>query len=101
VTHFLIHLISEPVSAYEFDDPRSMRELCDAVARDGYCTFEGSSNRLGNANRGITRQAVFIAYLDDFKLMMLVTFAVLPLLLLMKRGKQVGSGGPRQHVAMD
>ena len=52
-------------------------------------------------NAEITRQAVFIAYLDDFKLMMLVTFAVLPLLLLMKRGKQVGSGGPRQHVAMD
>jgi DHA2 family multidrug resistance protein len=37
-------------------------------------------------NAEVTRQAVFIAYLDDFKLMMLVTFAVLPLLLLMKRG---------------
>src|SRR6478609_6704302 len=32
-------------------------------------------------NAEVTRQAVFIAYLDDFKLMMLVTFAVLPLLL--------------------
>ena len=50
-------------------------------------------------NAEITRQAVFIAYLDDFKLMMIVTFAVLPLLLLMKRGKQVGTG--QQHVAMD
>ena len=49
-------------------------------------------------NAEVTRQAVFIAYLDDFKLMMLVTFAVLPLLLLMRRGQQ--SGGPRQ-VAMD
>ena len=49
----------------------------------------------------INRQAAFIAYLDDFKLMMIVTFAVLPLLLLMKRGRQVGSGGPQQHVAMD
>src|SRR4030095_3239633 len=36
------------------------------------------------------RQALFIAYLDDFKLMMIITFAVLPLLLLMRRGKQVG-----------
>ena len=52
-------------------------------------------------NAEVTRQAVFIAYLDDFKLMMIVTFAVLPLLLLMKRGRQVGSGGPQQHVAMD
>jgi DHA2 family multidrug resistance protein len=49
-------------------------------------------------NAEVTRQAVFIAYLDDFKLMMIVTFAVLPLLLLMKRGQQAG-GGPQ--VAMD
>src|SRR5437868_13383512 len=47
----------------------------------------------------VTRQALFIAYLDDFKLMMIVTFAVLPLLLLMRRGNQVGGGG--QHMAMD
>jgi len=51
-------------------------------------------------NGEVTRQALFIAYLDDFKLMMLVTFAVLPLLLLMRRGRQVGDGQPR-HVAMD
>ena len=50
-------------------------------------------------NAEVTRQALFIAYLDDFKLMMLVTFAVLPLLLLMKRGNKVGTGQP--HVAMD
>jgi len=51
-------------------------------------------------NAEATRQALFIAYLDDFKLMMVVTFAVLPLLLLMKRGNQVGTG-PQRHVAMD
>jgi MFS transporter, DHA2 family, multidrug resistance protein len=50
-------------------------------------------------NAEVTRQALFIAYLDDFKLMMLVTFAVLPLLLLMRRGQQVGTGRPQ--VAMD
>ena len=55
---------------------------------------------LAMLNGEITRQALFIAYLDDFKLMMIITFAVLPLLLLMKRGNQVGGGGP-QHVAMD
>ena len=47
----------------------------------------------------ITKQALFIAYLDDFKLMMLVTFAVLPLLLFMRRGRRVGTGGPQ--VTMD
>jgi DHA2 family multidrug resistance protein len=49
-------------------------------------------------NAEVTRQALFIAYLDDFKLMMLVTFAVLPLLLLMKRGSE---GGQRPQMAMD
>ena len=48
----------------------------------------------------INKQALFIAYLDDFKLMMIVTFAVLPLLLLMKRGNKVGTGGP-QHAVME
>jgi hypothetical protein len=61
MTHFQLHLISEPVSAYEFEDPRSMKDLCDAVAREGYCSFEGSSNRLGSANRGMTRQTVFVS----------------------------------------
>lgn len=49
-------------------------------------------------NVEVTRQALFIAYLDDFMLMMFVTFAVLPLLLLMKRGKQ---GGSKPQMAMD
>jgi DHA2 family multidrug resistance protein len=51
-------------------------------------------------NAEVTRQALFIAYLDDFKLMMIVTFAVLPLLLLMRRGNRVGTGAPA-HAAMD
>jgi DHA2 family multidrug resistance protein len=55
---------------------------------------------LAYINGEITRQALFIAYLDDFKLMMLVTFSVLPLLLLMKRGQRQGGGAPK-HVAMD
>ena len=36
----------------------------------------------------ITKQALFIAYLDDFKMMMIITFAILPLLLFMKRGSK-------------
>lgn len=43
---------------------------------------------LAYINAMITKQALFIAYLDDFKLMMIVTFAVLPLLLFMKRGSK-------------
>jgi DHA2 family multidrug resistance protein len=43
---------------------------------------------LAYINMEVTRQALFIAYLDDFKLMMIVSFAVLPLLLLMRRGSK-------------
>jgi DHA2 family multidrug resistance protein len=57
------------------------------------------STAIAIINAEVTRQAMFIAYLDDFKLMMLVTFAVLPLLLLMKRGGQ--GTGERVHAAMD
>jgi hypothetical protein len=61
MSHFRLHLISEPVSAYEFDDPRSMKELCDDIVRDGYCSFEGISSRIGGAGQPVTRQAVFSA----------------------------------------
>jgi DHA2 family multidrug resistance protein len=53
---------------------------------------------LAYINMEITRQALFIAYLDDFKLMMVITFAVLPLLFFMKRGNSVGGGGPPVHM---
>lgn len=49
-------------------------------------------------NQLVNQQALFIAYLDDFKLMMIVTFAILPLLLFMKRGNKVGGGGPPIHM---
>jgi DHA2 family multidrug resistance protein len=47
---------------------------------------------LAYINAMITKQALFIAYLDDFKLMMIVSFAILPLLFFMKRGNKVGGG---------
>ncbi len=43
---------------------------------------------LAYINAIITKQALFIAYLDDFKLMMIITFAILPLLFFMKRGSK-------------
>jgi MFS transporter, DHA2 family, multidrug resistance protein len=41
----------------------------------------------------ITRQAQIIAYIDDFKLMMIVTFAAIPLLIAFKKA----SGGGEDH----
>ena len=54
---------------------------------------------LAYINALITKQALFIAYLDDFKLMMIVSFAILPLLFFMKRGNKAGGGG--HAMAMD
>jgi DHA2 family multidrug resistance protein len=61
----------------------------------------GGPAALAVLNAEVTRQALFIAYLDDFKLMMIVTFAVMPLLLLMKRGRKVGTGDQPHAAAMD
>jgi hypothetical protein len=61
VPRFRIQLISEPVSATDFEDPRTLRELSDSIVRDGYCTFEGRAGRLGSASQGISRQTIFVA----------------------------------------
>jgi DHA2 family multidrug resistance protein len=42
-------------------------------------------------NAEITRQATIIAFNDDFKLMMIVALAALPLVLLLRRAKSQGS----------
>lgn len=47
---------------------------------------------LAALNGEITRQASMIAYLDNFKLIMVVTLAIIPLLLLFRRGKKIGEG---------
>ena len=40
-------------------------------------------------NGEITRQATMVAYVDDFKLMLVITFACMPMLLLMRKPKHV------------
>jgi DHA2 family multidrug resistance protein len=47
-------------------------------------------------NSEITRQATIIAYGDDFKLMMIVAVAVLPLVFLLRRARQ--SSGPAEAI---
>jgi DHA2 family multidrug resistance protein len=45
---------------------------------------------LQGLNGEVTRQATMVAYVDDFKLMLVITFACMPMLLLMRKPKQVG-----------
>jgi DHA2 family multidrug resistance protein len=49
----------------------------------------------------VNEQAAMIAYLDDFKLMMILTLVVLPLVLVLKRPAPPKAGEAEVHVAMD
>ncbi|MEO7026964.1 MAG: DHA2 family efflux MFS transporter permease subunit [Caulobacteraceae bacterium] len=64
------------------------------VARDA---LAGAGSGLGGAgglaalNAEVTRQAAMVAYIDDFKLMMLITLGVLPLLFFMRAPTNPGT----------
>jgi DHA2 family multidrug resistance protein len=51
------------------------------------------------ANAEITRQAAFIAYLDDFWIMMWLTFAAIPLVLLLRPARPAAPGEPQLAMA--
>ncbi len=54
-----------------------------------------STAGLAALNQEITRQAAMIAYINDFKLMMIVTLAAIPLLLLVRKpARQPAAAGP-------
>jgi DHA2 family multidrug resistance protein len=63
---------------------------------EGFATAAplSSTQVLGLLNAEVTRQAAMIAYLDDFKLMMFVTFACLPLLFLLRKRQPSGEEVP-------
>ena len=50
-------------------------------------------------NAEITRQAAFIAYIDDFWIMMWLTFAAIPLVLLLRPAKPPAAGEPALAMA--
>ena len=57
-----------------------------------------AQSALALADAEITRQAAFIAYIDDFWIMMWLTFATIPLVLLLRPAKPAVPGEP--HMAM-
>jgi DHA2 family multidrug resistance protein len=50
-------------------------------------------------NGELTRQATMVAYVDDFRLMFVITLACMPMLLLMRKPRRVG--GEPMHAAID
>jgi len=47
----------------------------------------GTTAGLSALNGEVTRQAAMVGYVDDFRLMMIITLAVMPLLLVMRKPK--------------
>jgi DHA2 family multidrug resistance protein len=50
-------------------------------------------------NAEVTRQASMVAYVDDFKLMFIITIACIPMLLLMRKPRR--AGGEPLHAVVD
>ena len=77
----VIHaVLAERVTPYNTAaNPAFLAAHIDLASRQG----------LALLNNGITRQASMIAYLDDFKLIMVMTLMLVPLLLLFRRGPKI------------
>jgi DHA2 family multidrug resistance protein len=56
---------------------------------------------LSALNGEITRQATMVAYIDDFKLMLFITIACMPMLLLMRGPGRSGAAGGPAHAAVE
>jgi DHA2 family multidrug resistance protein len=54
---------------------------------------------LAALNAEVTRQAAMVAYVDDFKLMMLIALASLPLLLLLRESRRPAPAAPAPRAA--
>ena len=76
--------ISQHVTAVNraFDDP-AIAHFWNPLTAAGRAALDGV----------VTRQAQIIAYLDDYKLLLIATLAVLPLLAVFKRSGSSGAGG--------
>jgi DHA2 family multidrug resistance protein len=58
-----------------------------------------ASSALALVDAEISRQAAFIAYIDDFWIMMWLTFAAIPLVLLLRPAKPAAPGEPKMAMA--
>ena len=49
----------------------------------------------------VTQQAAMIAYLNDFKLLMILTLAMIPLILIIRATAQAPAAGKPEHAVID
>lgn len=73
--------------------------LDSGAVRDFATAHGGFANVVTTINGLITQQSAMLAFLDDFKLMMWVTLASLPIILLLRRPKAVVKPDPAHAMA--
>ncbi len=69
-----------------------------ATANPALAAAAANEASLTALNAEVTRQAAMVAYVDDFKLIMWMTLALIPFLLLMRRG---GGGAGAEAIALE
>lgn len=67
--------------------------------RDFAAAHGGFQNVIGTLNGLISQQSAMLAFLDDFKLMMWITLASVPIILLLRRPKAVARPDPAHAMA--
>jgi DHA2 family multidrug resistance protein len=70
--------------------------MFDSSALSRYAGYAGAGATMVNAE--VTRQAAMVAYIDDFYLMMWLSLASVPLVLIMRRSRApTGKAEPPAH----
>ena len=87
------------VNVWSLDTAGRLREWTDHFVRQGADTFTAGRQALAMLYRSATEQAQVLAYADDFWLIALVFFAILPLIPLMRRVRAEQNERVRQSAA--
>ena len=81
------HMV-EHITPYTLDHPALVANHLDLTTDTGLQVFNGM----------VTKQAAMMAYINDYKLMMVITIAVIPLLLLLRKPNHAPS---KEHAVME
>jgi DHA2 family multidrug resistance protein len=94
-------LLARNMQAAHADMASNVTEQVLPTISQGLATQFGLpvQSALALANAEITRQAAFIAYIDDFWIMMWLTFAAIPLVLLLRPAKSPQPGEAKLAIA--
>ena len=80
------HLVAH-VSDGDLDVQKRMMAMASAFQAAGSDPFSAKKQALGKLYKEILKQASMLSFLDSFRLVSILLFAIIPLLLLMKRPK--------------